>query len=652
MSAPAILRNPYVWAFLIGIVTLTAIRPLLRHVPEPPPVLFQLPEFSLVAADGKPFGSADLRGQVYVASFFFTSCRSICPAIMHGMTRLQDGFARNGDSRRPARVDQRGPRARHAGGARPTTRKTLGVDPARWTLLTGDPERVRRARRRRIQDAVEPMPEGGRRADGHRPHREARARRRRGPHSRLLRLERDGPRRGLQPRAARAAAGAKERGVSPCRLRALCGSGNATPGSRRSPSWSTSARPTARRRRTSAATCASSSPTRASSTSAPVRRWLLLNLVILPFRPQRSGEAYEKIWTERGSPLLFHTRDLAAKVQARCGDRVVVDVAMRYGNPSIARGAGPLQERTGSIASSCSRSTRSTARRRPARRSSGWPRWRPRAWNTPFLQVVPPFYDHTVFIDACVAVARPVFDEGPWERVLFSFHGLPERHLQKSDETGAHCLASASCCDRIVEANRNCYRAQCFATARAIADGLGVPEERRIVCFQSRLGRTPWIRPYTDEVVVDLAQARRQAGAHPELGVRGRLPGDDRGARHPRRGQLQGRRRRAAAAGPVRERERPVGRRRRRPGARDLPVAAVVVVGGGITGLAAAHRLVERGTEDVRRPRSVGSGGRSDPHRASRGVSASKAVPTRWSRRSPKASRCAGGSVSATTSAR
>jgi ferrochelatase len=129
-----------------------------------------------------------------------------------------------------------------------------------------------------------------------------------------------------------------------------------------------------------------------------------------------------------------------------------------------------------------------------------------RAWNTPFLQFVPPFYEHPAFIDACVGVARPVYDEAPWEKVLFSFHGLPERHCVKSDDTGAHCLKSANCCDRIVEANRNCYRAQCFATARAVGNGLGVPEDRRIVCFQSRLGRTPWIRPYTDEVVIDLAR--------------------------------------------------------------------------------------------------------------------------------------------------
>jgi len=235
-------------------------------------------------------------------------------------------------------------------------------------------------------------------------------------------------------------------------------------------------------------------------------RWLLLNLFILPFRPRRSGEAYEKIWTERGSPLLFHTKDLAGKVQERCAASVVVDYAMRYGEPSIPGALArfrrsaidrivvfPLYPQYSSAA------TGSSIEKVFAEAS--------RAWNTPFIQVVPPFYEHPAFIDACVGVARPFLNEAPWEKILFSFHGLPERHCVKSDDTGAHCLKSAGCCDRIVEANRNCYRAQCFATARAVASGLGIAEDRRIICFQSRLGRTPWIRPYTDEVVVDLAKS-------------------------------------------------------------------------------------------------------------------------------------------------
>jgi ferrochelatase len=88
--------------------------------------------------------------------------------------------------------------------------------------------------------------------------------------------------------------------------------------------------------------------------------------------------------------------------------------------------------------------------------------------------------------------------------VLFSFHGLPERQVRKSDESGSHCLASADCCDRMGDANRNCYRAQCYATARGLAERLGVPADKRIVCFQSRLGRTPWIRPYTDVLLHEL----------------------------------------------------------------------------------------------------------------------------------------------------
>jgi protein SCO1/2 len=143
VSARALLRNPYLWGFLIGITTLTLIRPLLRHVPEPPPVLSQLPEFSLVGIDGKPYGSTELRGQVYIASFFFTSCRSICPVLMKGVARLQDGFAqRKIDGIRLVSIsvdpEHDTPEVLRA------YAKDIGADPLRWTLLTGDPEQVRR----------------------------------------------------------------------------------------------------------------------------------------------------------------------------------------------------------------------------------------------------------------------------------------------------------------------------------------------------------------------------------------------------------------------------------------------------------------------------------------------------------------------------
>ena len=130
-----------------------------------------------------------------------------------------------------------------------------------------------------------------------------------------------------------------------------------------------------------------------------------------------------------------------------------------------------------------------------------------RRWNTPFVTVVPPFFDDLRFVEAFAQVGQPVLEALRPDHVLMSFHGLPERHMRKSDHTGRHCLEADDCCRKLVDANRNCYRAQCFATAQALAGRLALPEEKWSVAFQSRLGRTPWIRPYTDERIVELAKA-------------------------------------------------------------------------------------------------------------------------------------------------
>jgi ferrochelatase len=123
----------------------------------------------------------------------------------------------------------------------------------------------------------------------------------------------------------------------------------------------------------------------------------------------------------------------------------------------------------------------------------------------PRLQIVPPFYDDPRYVACFAETAEPVLQEVDAERVFFSFHGRPERQIRKSDPTGSHCLARADCCERAAESRpevlSECYRAQCFATARLLAERLGVPAERRVVCFQSRLGRTPWIQPFTDHEV-------------------------------------------------------------------------------------------------------------------------------------------------------
>ncbi|MEM7677333.1 MAG: ferrochelatase, partial [Myxococcota bacterium] len=237
----------------------------------------------------------------------------------------------------------------------------------------------------------------------------------------------------------------------------------------------------------------------------PIARWLLLNLIILPFRPRQSAEAYRAVWTDRGSPLLFHGQDLAKLVDERLGGGHHVALAMRYGSPSIpdvidkmlADGVErivvvPLFPQYSSAA------TGSALDR--VYQVAG------EAWNVPSIDAVPAFYDHEAFIEAFATVARPHLASFRSDFVLFSYHGVPERHVQKSDRTGQHCLRKDDCCASIGPVNRYCYRAQCFATTRALVRALELSEDSYQTSFQSRLGKTPWIQPYTDELLPELVE--------------------------------------------------------------------------------------------------------------------------------------------------
>jgi ferrochelatase len=236
-----------------------------------------------------------------------------------------------------------------------------------------------------------------------------------------------------------------------------------------------------------------------------LQRWVIVHLLILPFRPRKSAEAYSKIWTPEGSPLLIHGKELAAKVQQRVGGKAHVALAMRYGHPSIATVLGELRERGvkrivllplyPQYSAATTGSTVEKVRIEAAKLGLDGA-----------LEVVPPFYDHPDFIDSVAAIARPWVERVRPELVFFSFHGLPERQIRKADRVGAHCLQRADCCERVEAVNRDCYRAQCYASARRLADRLELTEEQRVVCFQSRLGRAEWIRPYTDEVLADAAR--------------------------------------------------------------------------------------------------------------------------------------------------
>ncbi len=232
-------------------------------------------------------------------------------------------------------------------------------------------------------------------------------------------------------------------------------------------------------------------------------RWLLLHLWILRFRPRRAASQYASVWKAEGSPLLVHSRALCAALSKELGAGFEVQLAMRYGSPGIesamehllAADVGkilvfPLFPQDAS-------SSRGSALAKVFQRAAV-------LWNVPVLDIAPEFFDDPGFTSAWKGVIEPRLAAFRPDYVLFSFHGLPERHLRKSDPTGRHCLTSVGCCDAIGPANRACYRAQCAATMRALARTLALASDAHSMAFQSRLGREPWIRPYTDQVLPEL----------------------------------------------------------------------------------------------------------------------------------------------------
>ena len=234
-------------------------------------------------------------------------------------------------------------------------------------------------------------------------------------------------------------------------------------------------------------------------------RWLLLNLVILPFRPRRSAKAYASIWTREGSPLMVHSRALEGTLSELLEkENIPVVLSMRYGNPSIKDALKKLHELK------CERllilplfpqhasSTTGSIREAVFREADG-------DLENSKINVVRPFFNHMGFINAFVERGRPFVEKEP-EHIVFSFHGLPERHLTREDEKEHGCLRREECCDSIVATNQNCYRAQCFRTAELIAGGLQLKRENWSVSFQSRLGRGEWIKPYTEQKIRELAR--------------------------------------------------------------------------------------------------------------------------------------------------
>lgn len=264
---------------------------------------------------------------------------------------------------------------------------------------------------------------------------------------------------------------------------------------------------------------------------APLR-WLLVHGIILRTRPRRSAAAYRSVWTERGSPLLQHSEALLNGLRQELGGEVTaVALGMRYANPSLASALDQLAAEVEEIV---------VVPLFPQYSAAAWAsvfdavsHWARGKAALPALQLLPPFHSHAGFLDAAAAVARPHLEAFAPDRVMMSFHGLPESHIRATDRSGGQCLAG-DCCAELGRGNAFCYRAQCFATARGLAQRLDLAAERYEVAFQSRLTKA-WIQPFTDHRLPLLAQTgvKRLAVLCPafvadcletveEIGIRGR----------------------------------------------------------------------------------------------------------------------------------
>lgn len=241
---------------------------------------------------------------------------------------------------------------------------------------------------------------------------------------------------------------------------------------------------------------------------APLR-WPLVNIAIVPRRRNQSALLYQKIHSDQGPPLLVNTRDLAEKVTAQLdatnGRRYLVKFGMRYGNPSIGSALAELQSAgldrllVLPLYPQYAESSFETAVVETKKRAQ-------ELGCADKLTFLPPFYGEPSFINACAQRVADHLKEFSTDHVVFSFHGLPVRHLKKLDQSKQHCAMDPDCCQQISAVNQNCYRAQCVFTARAIVQQLGLKESSCTTTFQSRFGRTEWVKPATDEVLRKLAE--------------------------------------------------------------------------------------------------------------------------------------------------
>ena len=232
-------------------------------------------------------------------------------------------------------------------------------------------------------------------------------------------------------------------------------------------------------------------------------RTFIVKGIILNTRPKKSAEAYQKIWWKEGSPLIVLSERLQSKVQAKTD--VPIALAMRYGNPSIKTGLQELYDQDvkdvllvplyPQFAMATTETIVVLAEE-----------LRQKHFADMKITHVPAFYNKPEYIKALSNSIKDYLADKEYDHLLFSYHGVPERHIKKSDITKSHCKIDESCCNTPSPAHEFCYRHQCYQTTKNVISELGLDENKVSTSFQSRLGVDPWLQPYTDRTIVNKAE--------------------------------------------------------------------------------------------------------------------------------------------------
>ncbi|TAE00427.1 MAG: ferrochelatase [Bacteroidetes bacterium] len=232
------------------------------------------------------------------------------------------------------------------------------------------------------------------------------------------------------------------------------------------------------------------------------QRFLLVNLIIAPFRSFKSAKVYKELWTEKGSPLYFYGKELTQLVQDSLGEDYVVSLGMRYQNPSIKLALDALKDKglekiiVLPLFPQYASASTGSAHQEVLDVISKW-------LIIPKIVLIDAYSDNPKMIKTFAELGRKYMEKEKFDHFIFSYHGLPERQLIKADPE-KKCINDKKCCDTFHANNRLCYRAQCFETSRLLAQELGFSADQYTVSFQSRLGNTPWIKPYTDDLIKEL----------------------------------------------------------------------------------------------------------------------------------------------------